>query len=232
MDYHAIIQAFQKGIMYLPVTLRLSFIPLVIGSVLGLGFALIRFYNIRFFSHFLKIIFPILKGIPVVLVLIVAYLVFSDWFDQLAVALQFPIRFKDINREYLIIVILSGYATIQLTEVFRGLLLQFDRTQLDAAASIGLTTRQTIMRIILPQLWFQSLPLLCNQWIVLLKLSALASIVSVVDILSGSLITATTSYTFLEAYIAAAVIYWILAIIIEQMGFFLERRPLAKRGGI
>lgn len=232
MDYTAIVQALQKGLVYLPVTLRLSFFPLIIGSVLGLGFALIRFYHVPFCARFLQVIFPILKGIPVVLSLIVCYLLFSDWFDQITTNLHVAFRFKDLNREYLIIVILSGYATIQLTEVFRGLLIQFDRPQLDAAASIGLTTNQTIVRIILPQLFIQSLPLLCNQWIVLLKLSALASIVSVVDILSGSLITATTSYTFLEAYIAAAIIYWILAVVIEQMGVFLERRPLAKRGGV
>lgn len=232
MDYQAISEAFQKGLVYLPVTLRLSFIPLLIGSILGLGFAFMRFYRIPVVAKGLQLIFPILKGIPVVLSLIVCYLLFSDWFDQLATTFHFPIRFKDLNREYLIIVILSGYATIQLTEVFRGLLIQFDRSQLDAAASIGLTTRQTIFRIILPQLLTQSLPLLCNQWIVLLKLSALASIVSVVDILSGSLIMATTSYTFLESYIAAALIYWILAIMIEQMGFFLERRPFVKRGGV
>lgn len=73
-----------------------------------------------------------------------------------------------------------------------------------------------------------ALPMICSQLIVLIKASSLVSLVSVVDVLSGALITATTSYTFLESYIAAAIIYWALSITVEQVSQLFERNYTRK----
>ncbi|KAF1304052.1 ABC transporter permease subunit [Enterococcus saccharolyticus] len=223
IDGEAIVTALKAAIPYIPVTLRLAVIPLLIGMLLGLMIAFLRFYRVPIVAKFLAGMITVGKGIPIILSLMVAYLVFSDVFDQLAQAKGWAIQFKDINREYIAMSVLSLYASISLSEIFRGALVSIPKDQWDAATSIGLTQFQTIYRVVLPQLLPITLPMLCNQLIVLIKASALVSMVSVVDVLNGALITATTSYSFLEAYIAAAMIYWGLSIIIEQLSGLIER---------
>ena len=223
IDLSAIVTALQAAVPYIPVTLRLALLPLLFGSLLGLGIALIRYYRLPLLARFLSGLITIGKGIPIVLSLIVVYLLFSDAFDQLAATFGWSWQFKDLNREYIAIFVLSLYASISLSEVFRGALSAIAKDQLDAAAAIGLTTWQTIYRVLLPQLVPVAPPLLCSQLIVLIKASALVSMVSVVDVLNGALITAATNYTFLEAYLAAALIYWGLALLIEQLSGQFER---------
>jgi L-cystine transport system permease protein len=228
IDFTAIAEAFKAAVPFIPVTLRLALIPLFIGSLLGLLIALVRFYQVPVLSKVLGGFITIGKGIPVVLSLMVAYLLFSDLFDQLATSLSLPIRFSDINREYIGIFVLSFTATISLSEIFRGALSAIPKDQWDAAASIGLTQFQTIVRVIFPQMLHTALPLICSQLIVLIKASSLVSLVSVVDVLNGALITATTSYTFLESYIAAAIIYWALSIAVEQVSHLFEQNYAKK----
>ncbi|RPA60896.1 ABC transporter permease subunit [Aerococcus agrisoli] len=228
IDVSAIVDAFTAAVPYIPVTLRLAFIPLFIGIVLGFIIALIRFYRVPVLANFLSGVITVGKGIPVVLTLMVAYLLFSDLFDKVATSLNLDIRFSNFNREYIGIFVLSITATISLSEIFRGALTSIPKDQWDAAASIGLTQFQTIRRVVFPQLLPIALPMICNQLIVLIKASSLVSLVSVVDVLNGALITATTSYTFLESYIAAAIIYWGLSIVIEQASALFERNHTRK----
>ncbi len=228
IDINAIITAFKAAIPYIPVTLRLALIPLLIGTAVGLIIALIRFYRLPILAKFFSGIITVGKGIPIVLSLIVAYLVFSDAFESISQALGWSLQFKDINREYIAMFVLSLYASIGLSEIFRGALTSIPQDQWDAAASIGLTQVQTIRRVVLPQMVPIVLPMICSQLIVLIKASALVSLVSVVDVLNGALITSTTSYTFLESYIAAALIYWGLSILIEQLSGFFERHYARK----
>lgn len=228
IDFSAILAAFEAAVPFIPVTLRLAFIPLFIGIVLGFIVAIIRYYSVPVISKVLSGLVTVGKGIPVVLSLMVAYLLFSDLFDQVATSLHWAIRFSDINREYIGIFVLSISATISLSEIFRGALSSIPKDQWDAAASIGLTQVQTIRRVVFPQLLPITLPMISNQLIVLVKSSSLVSLVSVVDVLNGALITATTSYTFLESYIAAALIYWGLSIVIEQVSVLIERNYTRK----
>lgn len=228
IDFSAILAAFEAAVPFIPVTLRLAFIPLFIGIVLGFIVAIIRYYSVPVISKVLSGLVTVGKGIPVVLSLMVAYLLFSDLFDQVATSLHWAIRFSDINREYIGIFVLSISATISLSEIFRGALSSIPKDQWDAAASIGLTQVQTIRRVVFPQLLPITLPMISNQLIVLVKASSLVSLVSVVDVLNGALITATTSYTFLESYIAAALIYWGLSIVIEQVSVLIERNYTRK----
>ncbi|OYQ66327.1 ABC transporter permease subunit [Aerococcus sp. 1KP-2016] len=228
IDFSAILAAFEAAVPFIPVTLRLVFIPLFIGIVLGFIVAIIRYYSVPVISKVLSGLVTVGKGIPVVLSLMVAYLLFSDLFDQVATSLHWAIRFSDINREYIGIFVLSISATISLSEIFRGALSSIPKDQWDAAASIGLTQVQTIRRVVFPQLLPITLPMISNQLIVLVKASSLVSLVSVVDVLNGALITATTSYTFLESYIAAALIYWALSIVIEQVSVLIERNYTRK----
>jgi L-cystine transport system permease protein len=120
-----------------------------------------------------------------------------------------------------------------MAEVIRSGLLAVDRGQLEAAHSVGMTTMQAMYRIVLPQAFAASLPNLANNVIGMLHGSTLAFTVSVVEIMAKAQIVASTNWKFLESYLAAAVIFWGLTVLIEKATGLLEARVnLYNRGGV
>jgi L-cystine transport system permease protein len=69
-----------------------------------------------------------------------------------------------------------------------------------------------------------AVPVLCNNLIGLVKASSIMYLITVRDILNGTLITASSNYRYLDAYIAAALVYWGLILIIELLSRILEKR--------
>lgn len=224
IDFAHMGDALIEAVKYVPVSLLITLVAVLIGSLLGLGIALVRFYEVPVFSQIFAILVTIIRGIPIVLMLLAMYLFFSEWINFIAERYQWGFSFKDINTIYIALIpfIISG--TVQASEVFRGALKSINQGQFDAAKSIGLTTGQLLKRIIIPQLLPVATPLLGNLSISLLKATSLASLITVTEILMGALITANTNYRFLESYIAAAIVYWVLTLIIEQITKYLEKK--------
>ncbi|KIL24183.1 hypothetical protein B4134_2997 [Bacillus safensis] len=222
-DVAFMLQAFLAALHYLPTTLLLGFLPLLFGSVFGFGIALIRFYQVPVLSPLFKWFVAIFKAIPVVLILLVSYLLFSDSLDRLAASLSLQIRFSDLDRRWIAIFALTLYAVSGLSEIFRSSLASIPKGQFDAALSVGFTSKQILRRVIIPQVIPIALPLLNNMLISLIKASSLVSMVSVVDILNGALIKANVNYRYLEAYIAVALIYWALCASIEAITALYEK---------
>jgi L-cystine transport system permease protein len=69
-----------------------------------------------------------------------------------------------------------------------------------------------------------AVPVLCNNLIGLIKASSIMYLITVKDILNGTLITASSNYLYLDAYIAAALVYWGLILMIELLSRILEKR--------
>jgi cystine transport system permease protein len=98
-----------------------------------------------------------------------------------------------------------------LSEILRGAIAAIDRGQWEAAASIGMTGSQTLRRVILPQAARTALPPMGNSFISLVKDTSLAATIQVPELFrQAQLITARTFEIF-TLYLAAALIYWVLA---------------------
>ena len=67
------------------------------------------------------------------------------------------------------------------------------------------------------------IPMLTNSTLSLMKTTALVNVMGVSDILKGATDAATDAYCFLEAYLAAAIVFWVLGVIIEKIGKSLEK---------
>ncbi|GAB2021489.1 sulfur-containing amino acid ABC transporter permease TcyM [Pseudolactococcus yaeyamensis] len=232
MDLPFIITALKAGARYIPVSLFIAGSALLIGILVGLGIALIRFFKVPILAEVSRWFITLLKGIPLVLVLLVIYILSTDAVDFLAEHFNLPFRFKDLGTVWLAILGLSIYSSIALAESFRGAFLAIDQGQFDAAAAIGMTRWQTMYRIILPQAFVTVMPTSITMLVGLVKGTALASMVDVVDILQGAQIAGSLRNLFLESYIAAAIIYWIINALIELAGGQLERRLQNRRGRV
>jgi L-cystine transport system permease protein len=212
----------------IPVTVTLALIPLFIGLIGGFFVALARFFRIRGLAFIFRWLTTVIKGVPVVLLLLIFYVVTASLYDPFMSFLGLSLSFKGLNKAIIAVAALSVYSTVGLSEVFRGALASVKKGQYDAAYAMGLTKPQVLRRIVLPQAIPVSLPMMCNILTALTKAAALASMVAVVDVMNAAVITATTNYRFLEAYVAAAIVYWVLCLVIERIFSTLEKAAARK----
>jgi L-cystine transport system permease protein len=223
-DFEFAVEVFLSAITKLPLTIGIAFASLVIGAVFGLFIALLRFYRVRGFGVFFRWFVTIFKGTPMVMLITIAYLLIAYNFNTVAEALGLSITFRDFNAAWIGIAALAFLSSIGFSEIFRGALAAVSEDQYEAAYSIGETRFQALVHIILPQALPVSLPMSCNMAIGITKGVSILSLAGIIEVLNQALQTASKSYQYLEAYAVAALIYWALSIVIEQLFGFAERR--------
>ncbi len=212
-----------SGLTYLPNTLKLVFIPLIIGVLLGTVVALVRVYKVPVINKLLAVFVTIYQGIPIVVALMLYNLIFMLKFNDITKALHINMTVSDVDNIWVGIFALTITAICSISESIRGALLSVDKGQDEAGYSVGLTKVQTIRRIILPQMVPIAIPMLINNVVGLIKASSVVMAIGIIEIVAGSIIPSSRTYSFFEGYVAAAVIYWVFTIIIEYLADILKR---------
>ncbi|MBF8778462.1 cystine ABC transporter permease [Pseudomonas fulva] len=197
-----------KGAGY---TVVLSVGGMFFGLLLGFVLALMRLSRLWPINWLARVYVSFFRGTPLLVQLFVIYYGLPQVgleLDPLPAAL---IGFS-LN--------MAAYAC----EILRAAIGSIDRGQWEAAASIGMTRAQALRRAILPQAARTALPPLGNSFISLVKDTALAATIQVPELFrQAQLITARTFEVF-TLYLAAALIYWVLASILAHFQHRLERR--------
>ncbi|WP_313476424.1 ABC transporter permease subunit, partial [Leuconostoc lactis] len=145
-DLGFIFQVILTVIRYVPITLYMAVVSLIIGGALGLMVALIRFYQVPVLSPMIGTVITILKGVPLILVFLVIFLITSQNFNSIAKAIGLQIKYGDLPMSLLAIIGLSLMAMVGLSEAFRGAFESVKTVQFDVARSLGMTRLQTIRR--------------------------------------------------------------------------------------
>jgi His/Glu/Gln/Arg/opine family amino acid ABC transporter permease subunit len=115
-------------------------------------------------------------------------------------------------------------------EVWRAAIVDFPRSQLEAAQAVGMTGRVAFRRIVFPQIWRASLPALVNEMTLLIKASPAIAIIGVVDLTRKARQIAATTYEPLPPFVAAAVVYGLVLALLVAGARRLER-TLRRRYG-
>jgi len=110
------------------------------------------------------------------------------------------------------------------TEVFRGALLAIPTGHREAGLALGLSKHHIFLRLILPQMWRLALPGLGNLFMILMKDTALVSVIGLEEIMRRSQIAVTASKEPFTFYLVAAFIYLCLTVVAMIGMHFLERR--------
>ncbi|MCE5285709.1 MAG: amino acid ABC transporter permease [Pelosinus sp.] len=221
------------AIKYIPVVLLLSVVPLAVGMILGSAIAVVRLFKVRGLAQFLAALVIFLRGVPLLLQLTILYLALHLGVDAVAPKYGLALSSKDISYTLVAVIGLSIHAAVYLSEVVRTALQSVPSGQYEAAYSVGMNSREMLYRIILPQALPVAIPLLGSNLIGLIKGSAIASLISVVEIVNATLFEANSNYKFLEAYLAAALIYWALCVLVERIVAVLEARvSVYGKGGV
>ncbi|AWJ82291.1 ABC transporter permease (plasmid) [Azospirillum sp. TSH58] len=125
---------------------------------------------------------------------------------------------------------LGIYSGSYVSEVVRGAIQSIDRGQMEAARSLGMSYREAMWEVVLPQAFRRMLPPLGNETIALIKNSALVSLLTIDDVMREGQRIISTSFRALEVYIAVALIYFILTNAATWILRQIEKRMTVERG--
>ncbi|KIU51758.1 amino acid ABC transporter permease [Pseudomonas putida] len=192
-------------------TVFLSLGGMFFGLLIGFGLALMRLSAIKLLSWTARVYVSFFRGTPLLVQLFMIYY----GLPQLGIELDpLPAALIGFSLN------MAAYAC----EILRAAISSIDRGQWEAAASIGMTRGQAMRRAILPQAARTALPPLGNSFISLVKDTALAATIQVPELFrQAQLITARTFEIF-TMYLAAALIYWVLASALAHLQNRLEAR--------
>ncbi|MCM3772690.1 MULTISPECIES: amino acid ABC transporter permease [Priestia] len=233
IDVPFIWTAFVEILKALPLTLLITIGPLLGGLLIGIAVAAVRINSVKIITPIANVYVSFFRGTPAILHIMVIYLGFPLFINKLSRYYEWGFNANSIPIVVFVLIALSFTAGAYMSEIIRSGLLAVEKGQIEAAYSVGMNRFQSMKRIVFPQAFALSLPNLCNIFIGFLHTSSIAFIVSQKELNGAANIVASNNLKFLEAYIAAALIYWMLTMLIEGITALLERKlTVYNRGGV
>ncbi|MDT3425886.1 L-cystine transport system permease protein [Paenibacillus forsythiae] len=233
LDPGFIYDAFLQLLSALPMTLLLTGVPAAGGLLIGTGVAFIRHYRVRGLHLIVAGYVAFIRGTPALMHLFLVYFGSPVIIDFFARKLGLDFNSASIPILYYVFLAFSLTAGAYLSEFIRAGLLAVDKGQVEAAYAVGMTALQAFRRIVLPQALAVSLPNMTNVVIGLLHGSTLAFTVTVLEVFGKANIVANQNWKYFEAFIAAAILYWGITILLETASARLEKRiNRYHRGGV
>ncbi|WP_438280841.1 ABC transporter permease [Pseudomonas alabamensis] len=223
IDLHGFGPALAAGAL---MTVKLALCALLLGLVLGLLGALAKTSPYKPLQWLGGTYSTLVRGIPELLWVLLIYFGTVSLMNRLGEALNLPGLELDAFAAGVIALGLcfGAYAT----EVFRGAILAIPKGHREAGLALGLSRGRILSRIVLPQMWRVSLPGLGNLFMILMKDTALVSVIGLEEIMRHAQIAVTVSKEPFTFYMVAAFIYLGLTVIAMTGMHLLEKR--AARG--
>ncbi len=229
-DYRVIFNAVRKG---LGTTIYVSIIAYTLAMLLGLLLSLLRIYRNRLTQEVASFYTEILRGVPMLVLLyyisfvgapalvnalnwLGAPLINAGWVNKL------DIRQVDFTARAILALTL-GYSAF-IGEIFRSGILSIEKDQSEAGQVEGATYWQIMRFIILPQAVRNVLPALGNEFIAILKDSALVSALGVQDITQLGKVYSASTFKFFETYNIVAFLYLVMTMGLAALIRFIEQR--------
>ena len=196
-------------------TIILSFGALLIGITIGFLISIIRYTNnhtgkFKVLNFIGKTYVTIIRGTPSVLQLMIMYYVIF--------------KTSSINSIIIGMLAFGINSGAYCSEILRSGFDSVDDGQLEAGLALGLTFSQTLKSIIIPQAIRISLPSLGNEFVTLVKETAIAGYIGIMDLTKASDIIASRTYDYFFPLILIAIIYWIITGLLSKLMKTLERK--------
>ncbi len=199
-------------------TVLLALFAVALGVVLGVVLALMRISKNKIFNFISTAYVEIIRGTPVMVQIFIIY--YGLPFD-------FPsIGFLGSNSEEFIagVVALSINSGAYVAEIIRSGIQSVDKGQMEAARSLGMPYSTAMRYIIVPQAFKNILPALGNEFIVVIKESAIVSVIGINELMYNANTVRGNTFIPLEPLIVAAAIYFILTFTLSKLLGLVERR--------
>lgn len=199
----------------LKTTLIITFFAVILGFVLGFLVAIVRSTHdktgkMKILNALCRVYLTVIRGTPMVVQLLITYFVI----------------FGSVNIDKTLVAVLAFGVNsgAYVAEIVRSGIMSVDNGQFEAGRSLGLSYRQTMISIVLPQAFKTVLPALTNECIVLLKETSVAGYIAIQDLTKGGDIIRSQTFSAFMPLITVALIYLIMVVVLTHLVGKLERR--------
>ena len=220
----AVFDALPSIIQRLPITLGLMIAGAFFGLILGLIFAIVKINRVRILYPIQAVLVSFLRGTPILVQLMLTYY-------------GIPLALRGINQTYHLdwninaipaaVFAITAFAfneAAYMSETIRAAIQAVDPGEIEAARSLGMTSRQVYRRVIIPNAAVIATPSLINSLIGLTKGTSLAFSAGIVEVYAQAQIQGGADYRYFERYISVSLVYWVISILIESVGRFVEAK--------
>lgn len=193
------------------ITMELTVLSLIIGSILGVIIALSKLVKNKIIYSIASLYTWLFRGTPLILQLFVLY------FGLPSVGIKFtPFQAATLG--------LSLNSGAYMAEIIRGGILSVDKGQFEACKALGFTYFDTMKRVILPQTIRIIIPSIGNQFISLLKDTSIVSTITMVEIMRSAQTLYASSFKPMEAFFIAGCLYLFLTTIFTTVFSIYEKK--------
>ncbi len=213
-DLAYMLEIIPELLVYIPITLYLAIVSMIIAVAIGVVLSLLLVNKTPVLLQLSKLYISFFRGTPVLVQLLMIYFGLPQLFPWL----------NSLSAVNAAIIAFSLNTSAYLAEIFRAALISVDKGQTEAAISTGLSYRQAVWGIVLPQAVRNAVPATGNMFIGLIKNSSLAFTIGVTELLAQGKLLATATLQFFEAYLAVGIIYWGMTIIYSWVQRWYEAR--------
>ncbi len=210
-DWGAIWYAIPYMLQGTVVTLEISVCAMIVASLVGLVFGLVSASDLRAPKAFIRAYVYFVRGTPALVQIFLVY------FALPRIGFEFSAFWSGV-------VALAFNSAGFISEIVRASLQSIEAGQTEAALSIGMTNRQSILFILLPQSLLRMTPPLTNEVITLVKSSSLLSVISITELTRSAQLIIAERFVPFELYAALAVYYLVIISILSWGSEYLERR--------
>ena len=213
-DIKFFLSTFPILIKKVPITLLLGSLAFIIAIVFGLFLELLRSSSIKILRKVSGVYISFFRATPYITQLFILYFGLPQVFESL----------KKMTPYTALVLSIAMNSAAFIAEIIRGAILSVDKGQAEAGLSIGMTGLQVLKQIILPQAIITALPPLGNAFVNMIKSTSVGFTIGVVELLSQGKILASSTFDFLEAYLAVGIVYWAIISIIDILQKALEKK--------
>lgn len=200
------------------VTLEITIFSVMIGVALGLVVALGKLSSFKAVKIIFSVYVEILRGTPLVVQALIVYAGVPMLIQQ------YGLDFTWEDPVMASILVCGINSSAYVAEIIRSGLQAVDKGQMEAARSLGMTHFQAMRFIIVPQAFRIILPALANEFIALLKETAVLSVISLVEVTRRSMLWVAATFQAWPAYLGTAIVYLSITIPLSRIVAYMERR--------
>ncbi len=208
---------FNYGVL---VTIMISVSVVFFGTLIGVLVTLIKRSHVKPLTWVVNLYVWIFRGTPMVVQIMIAFA--SMHFNNMP-TIGFGVLDLDFSRLLPGIIIISLNSGAYISEIVRAGIEAVPKGQLEAAYSLGIRPQNAMRYVILPQAFKNILPALGNEFITIIKDSALLQTIGVMELWNGAQSVVTATYSPISPLLVAAFYYLMVTTVMAQLLAVLER---------
>jgi polar amino acid transport system permease protein len=209
--FKTVVEFAPKFIPGVILTLQLAFFSIILGMIIGLVVAVLKLTKYKWLKKVMNVYITIVRGTPLLLQL---YFIFYGLPSMGIMIDSFPSA----------VIALALHNGAYISEIFRGSIESIDYGQREAARSLGMTKWQAMKRVVLPQAFKRSVPALGNQFIIAVKDSSLASVITITETMLLARQFGAATFNVFPIYFTAGIYYLIITMGLTKILSIVEQK--------